>query len=246
MGGRDHRRMATIDRRRNRGARQATAALRRIGDECRAARLAAGLSQVAVGRSFGVSHTHISRIERGLARSASLADLSLVAAAVGLDLNVRVYPARQPLRDAAHLHLLDLLRRRVAAPLRWRTEVPIPIRGDPRAWDAAIELGGTMVGVEAETRLTDVQALTRRLALKQRDAGVRVVILIVAATRSNRTLLRMVDPGFTDAFPLRPRSILGELAAGRLPSSSGMLLLQTTSLTRPSGSRSSPSPFPVP
>ena len=68
--------------------------------------------------------------------------------------------------------------------LRWRTEVPLLIPGDLRAWDATIVGPGFGVGVEAETRLRDLQAAARRTNLKQRDGELDHVILLVADTRA--------------------------------------------------------------
>ena len=73
----------------------------------------------------------------------------------------------------------------------WRTEVPLLIPGDLRAWDATIARTGFVIGVEAETRLRDLQAAARRTNLKQRDGELDHVILLVADTRANRLALRL-------------------------------------------------------
>ena len=74
---------------------------------------------------------------------------------------MRLYPDGDPVRDAAQLGLLERFRRRLPAGARWETEVPLPIQGDRRAWDALVGLRGRRAGCEAETRLTDLQALER-------------------------------------------------------------------------------------
>ena len=79
---------------------------------------------------------------------------------------LRAYPAGDPIRDAGHTRLLDRLRRDLASGLQWRSEVPLPIEGDLRAWDAVIGGPGWRLMVEAETLIDDVQALERRLALE--------------------------------------------------------------------------------
>jgi hypothetical protein len=78
------------------------------------------------------------------------------------------------------------------AQLRWKSEVPIPITGDQRAWDAVVSGSGQgRVAIEAETRLRDIQALQRRVALKRRDdPSIDSVVLLVAGTRGNRFVLR--------------------------------------------------------
>ena len=79
--------------------------------------------------------------------------------------------------------------------------------------------------MDAETRLYDVQAHTRRLALKRRDSGSEVVVLLVADTRHNRTVLRVARAELAADFPLAGASILSELAASRRPAASGIVLL---------------------
>ena len=90
-------------------------------------------------------------------------------------------------------------------------------RRDRRAWDAVIRLGGRRAGCEAETRLADVQALERRLALKLRDGGVDVLILVVADTAHNRAVLRAHREALRPLLPLDGRHILAAFAEGRLP-----------------------------
>ena len=66
--------------------------------------------------------------------------------------------------------------------------------------------GTGRVAVEAETRVTDFQALARRIALKQRDDSVERVILLVAATRGNRGAVRAAEPFIGEIFALDTRS----------------------------------------
>jgi transcriptional regulator with XRE-family HTH domain len=91
-------------------ADRARAELTRLVGELRRARVDRGLRQVDVARSAGLSGSRLSRIERGLVGSLSISQLSLLMAAVGLDLSLRAFPAGQPIRDAAHASLLARLR----------------------------------------------------------------------------------------------------------------------------------------
>jgi len=216
--------MATRERAADRGSREAADQLRTLGRELRDARLAADLSQTVVGRAAGISHPVLSRIERATAANVPFNRLSAVAAVLGFRVSIRLYPAGNPLRDAAQLALLDRLRTRVQPGLRWQSEVVLSIPGDARAWDASISGVGWIVYVDAETRLRDVQALVRRTALKRRDSGTDRVILLIAATRWNRAVLRALGS------PLLPEAIDGHailtaLAAGRDPGGSGVVLL---------------------
>lgn len=137
----------------------------------------------------------------------------------------RAYPAGDPVRDSAHLGLLERLRERLGPGLSWRTEVPLPIPGDLRAWDAQIVNGSAAVAVEAEVRLTDIQALDRRIALKRRDGDIDVVILLIGDTKVNRAVIAAHRSALRPAFPLDARGVLGALAAGKLPPTGGVVLL---------------------
>lgn len=178
-----------------------------------------------LGRAVGLSPAQVSRIERALAPNVSVLQLAGLSAAVGLDLAVRAYPAGEPIRDAAHLALLDRLRARLHRSLAWRTEVPLPIPGDRRAWDAMIRGPGWLLGVEAETRLGDLQALERRVALKQHDGGVDRVVLLLGDSRHNRSLLREHGNALAARFPVPGRRALELLAAGVDPGGSAIILL---------------------
>jgi hypothetical protein len=80
------------------------------------------------------------------------------------------------------------------------------------------------LGVEAESRLGDLQALERRVALKARDSRIEQVVLLVADTRHNRDALRAAGP-MLSSFPLSARSIPRSLAVGREPGGSGIVVL---------------------
>jgi hypothetical protein len=144
---------------------------------------------------------------------------------VGLELSVRAFPGGDALTDVAQMRLLERLRKRLHASLRWRTEVPLPQPGDKRAWDAVVHALGWKVAVEAETRLADVQALTRRLELKRRDGGIDHVILLVADTRTNREALLAARSALEPAFPLKAAPILEALRNGTDPGGSGIVIL---------------------
>jgi transcriptional regulator with XRE-family HTH domain len=217
--------MPTRERRLDRGIRISQRVLALIGNELRDARLSAGLSQAAVAAASGLSTTQISRIERARLPSASLDQVARLASILGLDLSVKFYPAGQPLRDQAHLELIARFRARLGPGLVVRTEVPVPIAGDPRAWDAVVDGGPKPIGTEAETRLRDWQALERRIALKARDSGIDRVILLVSATRANRAALRAAQASVHEMFPIPARVALRALAEGRDPGGSAIIML---------------------
>jgi transcriptional regulator with XRE-family HTH domain len=188
----------------------------------REARLAAHLTQRAVGDLVGVSHSGISRVERGLAPRVAYQTLVEIGAVLGLDIPLRTYPNGDPVRDTAQLKLLARFRAMLPASLRHRTEVPIGIPGDGRAWDEVIVGDGWTVPVEAESRVRDSQALRRKLALKLRDSGADLMLLVVADTRHNRHVLRMAAEDFAEAFPVSGRAALAALQRGDRPSGSAI------------------------
>lgn len=195
----------------------------RVRADLARARRGAGLSREVVGREAGLSRSAVARLEAGTRRS-TLQDLAAVGAAVGLDVRLRAYPAGDPIRDAGQQRLLGRLHGRVDARLEWRTEVPLPIVDDRRAWDAMIIGPDWRLAVEAETVLDDIQAVERRIALKTRDGGLEQVILLVAETPRNRRALAAAPLAFPD-FSRDARSVLRGLRAGRNPRCSALLIL---------------------
>jgi hypothetical protein len=107
----------------------------------------------------------------------------------------------------------------------WRVEVPVSDADDGRACDAVLTRASTWTPVEAETRLSDLQALERRLNLKVGNAGANGLILLVADTRHNRTALRAAPEAWRAGFPVGTRAALQSLAEGRLPAESALIVL---------------------
>jgi transcriptional regulator with XRE-family HTH domain len=220
--------MPAQERAADRGKRHCHDALHRVRADVRQARVAAGLSQDVVAKAIGVSHSKVGRFERGSVRDPSLEFMGAYCAVVGLDLAIRAYPAGDPMRDRAQLALLERLRSRLHPSLRWRTEVPLPIDRDLRAWDA--EIAGRQpqhwrARVEAETRIADGQALERRLTLKFRDDPGGHLVLLISDTRANRATLRSLRAGLKELLPLGTREVLAAFGAGRDPGASGVAVM---------------------
>jgi hypothetical protein len=148
-----------------------------------------------------------------------------MASVLGLELSVKLYPGGAPLRDQAQVELIDRFRRQLGQPLRCRTEVPIPIPRDQRAWD--VQLLGTpkSVVIEAETRIRDGQAVQRRITLKARDSKVDQVILLVADTHANRAAIHAAEASFREMFPVSSREALQALRAGQDPGGWAIIML---------------------
>lgn len=217
MGGRER----AVDRGAARGRAVAAALARELHD----ARLDRGLTQEAVGRAVGLSGAQVSRIERGLVAGVSIEQVGRLLAVVGLELSARAYPTGVPLRDAAHVALLGRLRVRLHRTLGWRTEVPLSMKGDLRAWDGVIRGPTWRIGVEAETRPIDAQALVRRVSLKARDDGVDGILLVLADTRHDRAFLRAAGDVVMSRFPADGRQAIERLRMGLRPDGDAVVLL---------------------
>ena len=228
--------MATSQRLFDRATDLATAAMARLGRELRDARRDRGLSIAAAARAAGVSTSELSRIERGESTRVPFITLHRCAAVIGLDLSSRLYPGAGPLRDEAHAALLANFRAHVHRSISWATEVPLPIAGDLRAWDALLGGRGWRYGVEAETAPRDAQALNRRLQLKSRDGGVDGVLLVLRDSRSSRRFVREAAIELGPSFPQSGVRAMELLRAGVDPGGSAIVFVawaRTTS--RPTG-----------
>jgi transcriptional regulator with XRE-family HTH domain len=223
--------MPTRERPVERGDRRAREDLARIGAELRQGRVSCGLSLAELGHAVDLSASQVSRIERSLAPSVTVRQMARLGAVVGLDVRVRTYPGPDPLRDLAQVRLLDRLRARLHPDLTFRMEVPLPAVGDQRAWDAwiggfvAASMSTRGLPVEGETRITDWQAVIRRLMRKVRDGGADDVLLLVADTRANRVAIKAAGAAVAESFPVTPRTALAALAAGEHPGGSALVFL---------------------
>lgn len=213
--------MTAIERRVAAATERAKRTLAEIGRDLRAARRARGLSQAVVAAAAGLTQPQVSLIERGRYPGVTIDALTRLATVLGLDLSARLFPAGEPIRDAAHAALLERFRKVVGERWRWAAEVPLPIPGDRRAWDRVLQ-GDVGIGVEAETKPTDLQELQRRLALKKRDGGVDRLILILPNSEWSRRLLRLND--LESTFPVPGKVALRALQEGRDPGGDAAIL----------------------
>ena len=172
-----------------------------------------------------MSNSEISRIENGQLGSVGFVVVVQLLSTVGLELAARAYPIGGGVRDRGQLPLLGRLRHRVGDAFAWRNEVPVPIAGDLRAWDAALFGNDLRIGIEAEARLRDIQSVDRRVMLKLRDSGWDRAILLVSATRSNRLVLREHGEALTANYPIPQRQALKALHAGADPGGNCLIVL---------------------
>jgi transcriptional regulator with XRE-family HTH domain len=219
--------MRILQRASDLGAADARRAVAASGAELRTARLSLGIAQRQAAARAGLSPSQYGRIERGEARHVSVDHLCRAGRAVGIVGRLNWYPAEVgAVHDSPAQTLLGRLDRLLGSPLRMRREVVLPGPGDQRAWDGSIEGGGRPARVEAEARLGDIQALARRIALKQRDdPEAAVVILVVNRTTHNRAVLLEHRQTLRAQFPLDGAAIARALRAGQVPPAGGIILL---------------------
>jgi hypothetical protein len=94
-----------------------------------------------------------------------------------------------------------------------------------RAWDVLLVFGGIRIGVIAETRIRDHQALLRREHQKQLDGEVQQLLLLLADTRHNRATLTEAAGILAETFPLRTRPVMAALERGEAPAANGIVVL---------------------
>jgi transcriptional regulator with XRE-family HTH domain len=198
-----------------------------LGRELRIARRLGGLSIGEAAKRAAMSDSQLSRLELGRLTRPDFDQLARAGRAVGLRLSCRFYPTGEPVRDHAQLTILARFEHLLAPPLASRREVPLPIVGDLRAWDARITDGRRRsASVEVESKITDAQALQRRLEAKVRDdpeAG--PVILVLNRTAHNRSVLAAHREAFRALLPLDGGSIIRCLRRGEAPTLGGIVLL---------------------
>jgi ribosome-binding protein aMBF1 (putative translation factor) len=107
------------DRRTDRSERMVARSLVQVGDDLREARFQAGLSQQALGATIGLSHSSISRIERGEARDVPYRTIVRVAGQLGMDVPLRAYPRGDPIRDRGQIDVLRRVRALLPPDLGW-------------------------------------------------------------------------------------------------------------------------------
>jgi hypothetical protein len=177
-----------------------------------------------VGRRIGVSAQRVARAERGDAAAQTIDLVARIGPVLGKHLAASLYPAGDAVRDAGHLRLLARFRRRLHPSLQWRTEVPVPIAGDRRSGDGMISGVFGEILVEAETHLGDLQAIERRIRSKARDLGAARVILLVAETRHNRSVLGL-HPEVAERFPIGTRACVRAISRGSDPGGDCLVFL---------------------
>jgi transcriptional regulator with XRE-family HTH domain len=213
-----------------RGPARAVSVAGRVGTGLREARLARGRTQASVAWEAGISQPFLSRIERGRELGVSLVALTACASALEVQLAafIEAMPGASLPRDIQHLRRQALVVR-IAEPGGWTAEPEAALPGDgpwPRSidvllirairrevavveiWDLLADGGEAMRGLEAK-----VLATRRRLGPEWQVQG----LLVLRATRRNRSLVRDLAPLFAARYPASSAGWLRALADPRSP-----------------------------
>jgi len=189
----------------------------------------AGLSQSALAHEVGINPSSLSRLETGELRDVTVTRLSEMASALGCEISLNLHPIGDPLRDKGQLAAGRRFEAVLATIWRVTDETLLPGEGEQRAWDKLLRLVGAtrhyLVGVDIETRIRDVQALTRRTRGRERDGEVDAIVIVLSDSATNRRLVGDLREALGDEYKSSPREILAALRAGaRLPGSGVFLI----------------------
>ena len=183
---------------------------RSLGDQLRRLREDAGLTQAVVARSAAIAQSHLSTIEAGTAEP-SIAALMAVAAALGADVSIRLFPNTGPqIRDHLQIAISEALISELHARWRVTPEVSVyrPVRGvidlvlsDTTGSDViAVEIHSQLRRVEQQLRWADQKAAA--LAELPEHKGHRVHrLLVLRNTAATREAGRQASETLRAAYP---------------------------------------------
>ena len=103
--------------------------------------------------------------------------------------------------------------------------MPFPNSFDRRSWDLVLKLENDLVGVEAETRVRDVQELVRRVRQRERDGGVDEIVIVLANSAHNRAVAEGLRAALGERYATSPTAIRRALRTGTRIPGSGVLLV---------------------
>jgi transcriptional regulator with XRE-family HTH domain len=200
--------------------------VRRLVAELSEARKTAGLSQESLASAIERSQSDLSRLERLVdADRVSFVEIAEAASLLGLELSAGLHLVGDPIRDKGHQALIKRFRALLSSAFRVFAEALLPLAGERRSWDLLLRLTDQVIGVEVETRIRDMQALVRRMHQRERDGGADEILLVLAATKTNRMLMSELVTALGPNFATPSRVILRALRNGERLPGSGVILL---------------------
>jgi len=192
--------------------------------QLREARVTGGLSQKAMARGLGWSQQNYSRFELDQLASVTLIDVCVAASVLGLEPTLTFHRIGPALRDKGHEALIGRLLRLLSPAWKVAREVPFPNPGDPRWWDLILRIPDFRLGVEAETRIRDMQALIRRMKERARDGGADALLLVLSDSQHNR-LVSDLRGGLGEDFGERQSVVVQALRSGARLARCGIILI---------------------
>lgn len=200
----------------------------RNASEIATARAAQGMTIAQVAKRANVAPSTVDRILKGEA-GVHVDTLCAVAAAVGLDVTIKLYPIRAPsLRDSGQLRIAELLRGETHPG--WRAALELTLT-DGRAADVVFFGADEIIDTEIERNLVDFQAQYRAAVLKRDalqaryDRPVRLV-LCIEDTRRNREVLAPHTSLIRSALPATATEVWRALRTGRPLGQDGLLWIR--------------------
>ncbi len=217
--------MATRETRLHRSRHRAQELAARLAREIRTARFSANASQRAMARELGWSASRYRRFESDSSGNASILELSEIAAVLGMELGAGLHPVGDGLVDRGHRAVIARFRSELGEAWRVAAEVPLALAGDQRSWDLLLRIPEQLVGVEAETRVRDEQALVRHVRMRERDGGADVILVVLSDSAHNRALASDLRRTLGSSYATSPRRILAALRSGRPIPGCGVILV---------------------
>jgi len=200
--------------------------VRTIGSDVYRIRTDSAATQAQVGREAGIDRSHLARIEAGIT-NASVETLVAVAAALGADLSMRLYPGSGPrITDRHQARMIETLLRQLS-PV-WRAHVEVPVLRPARGFvDAVFERTDVplLVASEAQSILKRLEQEIRWAAEKAASLASSDLVgpgpmpavsklLILRSTASMRDLARSFEATLHAAYPARSRDAVASLLDG--------------------------------
>jgi transcriptional regulator with XRE-family HTH domain len=142
--------------------RRAVDVSRSLAEDLRRLREDAGVSQRALARAAGVDQSLVSRLEAGLVRP-SLETCSSLAAALGVDVSLRLFPNTGPaIRDRHQARIVEAV---VAlAGRNWEPFPEVGVRQPVRGWIDLVlvdRVAGTILAIEVQSDISRLEQLLR-------------------------------------------------------------------------------------
>lgn len=191
----------------------------------RTAREERGISQRALAAELDWSQSEVNRLGQYLFPAVSVVRLSEMVAVLGLELSAGLYRMGDPIHDKGQQPLIGRFTSNVAPPYVTTREVLLPVAGDTRSWDVLLRRESLLVGVEAETRIRDIQALVRRVRERERDGGVDEILIVLSDTAHNRSLVGQLREALGPRYSTSRTTLLAALRSGEPVPGSGVILL---------------------